>query len=67
MKKTIECNSNSSSTIEGDCNRYCHSRSHSFSSDSRSKTLNCDRKINNHYHGTTPGSNSKNLVRVLVS
>ena len=42
-------------------------RSHGYSSDRSRKTLNRDRKINNHHHGTTPGSNSENVVKVLVS
>ena len=67
MKKNIECDSSGSSNCKCYCNRYCHSRSHSYSSDSSSKFLNRDRKINNNHHGTTPGSNGKNLVRVLVS
>ena len=54
MKKTIECNSNgSSSSIECNCNRYGHRRSNGYSSDSSSKTLNCDKKRNNHNHGIT--------------
>ena len=48
-------------------NRYCHSRSNSYSSDSSSKTLSHERKRNNHYHGTTPGNNSNKPEGVLVS
>ena len=66
-EENIECNSNGSSNIECNCNRYCHNRGNSYSSDSSSKILNHDRKRNNHYHGTTPGSNSNKLEGALVS
>ena len=45
MKKNIECNSNGSNNVECNCDRYCCSRSNSYSSDSSSKTLNHDKKI----------------------
>ena len=67
MKKNIECNSNGSNNVECNCDRYCYSRSNSYSSDSSRKILNRDRKRNNHYHGTTPGNNSKNLVTVPLT